>query len=598
MNSVRKSSARRINLLRSLRDQWLVVLGTLYVPFEALRKGVDTYYDFMNVKWAMGWMILQGNFDLKGLATSRKWNPPFLDLWHAVIASSGIWWFPVVVHGLAHSLIVPSTFFLAKRAAPTLPNIVHQVVAVLSVAAPLVAMQIGTTSGHIYASLPLIWAVTVIFEATRTSPSSMSEVGSGSDSVGWVLEEARHRLFFIAGIVLACSPILKPSVLVNVPIHLLGVLVITSSISGTVAVASGFICAYGVVSLGWAAFVAVAAEGSLFNTYIPRVPVGGPWLLLLLLLLLVLGAVLWRHPGTFVSAFARFNSSRAAMILCLAVGLYVNIRVADYLRENPGDYRWFVRDLGAFVDRLFHTGDLRFGFLTLDLEVPYFDTSMLLSTVLLGGVVFLLPVVISQERASPLSRAGGLVIFSSGTLIFNAWATGYARYGSQAIPLVGVAAVAFVAAMRSQLMRLFGLFIVGMILLLPHILVDRVSSGIPRFAQLMYNEPLYDTYVSDEEADLLSSLLPQDSYIMSVGTVNSFLAPRLGRTDLTWWFWRPKPDEVRTLRDVPVSFVFSPGDSDRLPKYAAHGLIYQDCTVLRFTNTSVGVCRGEVIPTE
>lgn len=598
MNANRLTYPTRTNLVRSLRDRWLVILGTLYVPFEALRKGVDTYYDFMNVKWAMGWMILQGNFELKGLATTRKWNPPFLDIWHAVIASSGTWWFPVVLHGIAHSLVVPSVFVLAKRAAPDMPNLVQQAVAALSVATPLVAMQVGTTSGHIYASLPLIWSATVIIEATRNYRCSISDVGSRSFANSRSLEATRHRLFFIAGIVLALSPILKPSVLVNIPVHLLGVLVLTSSISGTIAVASGFLCTYGVISLGWAAFVAGVAEGSLFNTYIPRVPVGGASLLLVLALLVALGAVLWRHPGALVATFSRFNSSRALMILCLVTGFYVSIRVADYLRENPGDYRWFVRDLGAFSDRLLHTGDLRFGFLTLDLEVPYFDTSMALSTVLMVGVVLLLPVVLSQVGVSPLSRALGIVIFSSGTLIFNAWATGYARYGSQSIPLVGVAAIAFVAVIRSQITRIVGLFLVGMVLILPHVLVDRVSSGIPRFAQLMYNEPLYDNYVSDEEADLLSSLLPQDSYVMSVGTVNSFLAPRLGRTDLTWWFWRPKPDEVQTLSDVPVSFVFSPGDSDRLPKYALHGLVYQDCSVLRFTNTSVGVCRAEVIPAE
>ena len=80
-----------------------------------------------------------------------------------------------------------------------------------------------------------------------------------------------------------------------------------------------------------------------------------------------------------------------------------------------------------------------------------------------------------------------------------------------------------------------------------------------------------------------------------VGTLNTFLIPQLGRSDLDWWFWKPKRHEVAVMSgDIIV--MFSPGDSDRLPEYAEQGLLYDDCSVLRFRRSSVGLCIGGVDP--
>ena len=73
-----------------VKSWWLVALVSLYVPVEALRKGVDTYYDFLNIKWVMGWMLANGDFDLKGIASTRKWGPPFLDIWNATWSTADL----------------------------------------------------------------------------------------------------------------------------------------------------------------------------------------------------------------------------------------------------------------------------------------------------------------------------------------------------------------------------------------------------------------------------------------------------------------------------------------------------------------------------
>lgn len=155
-----RPSDRGSTLERTVRHVWLlarrhylIALGSFLVLVEAVRKGVDTYYDFLNIKWVMGWMMSNGDFNLKGIASTRKWAPPYLDMWNSVWASVGPWWLPNVIHGVAHLMVVPSVFVLARRVAPQLPNLIHQLVAVVSVSVPLVRMQIGTSTGHLYAAL-------------------------------------------------------------------------------------------------------------------------------------------------------------------------------------------------------------------------------------------------------------------------------------------------------------------------------------------------------------------------------------------------------------------------------------------------------------
>jgi hypothetical protein len=115
---------------------------------------------------------------------------------------------------------------------------------------------------------------------------------------------------------------------------------------------------------------------------------------------------------------------------------------ASYLRRAVPDYRWLIPDLAGLRDRLFHAGDLQFGYLTLDLESAYFDSSIPLAMVLLGGAILLLPLMLARDGDKQLQLALGVVIFITYPLLYNMWATGYTRYASQVVPLVGVAGLA------------------------------------------------------------------------------------------------------------------------------------------------------------
>ena len=582
-----------------VKSWWLVALVSLCVPLESLRKGVDTYYDFLNIKWVMGWMLANGDFDLKGIASTRKWGPPFLDMWNAAWSTAGPWWLSNVVHGFAHLLIVPSIFVLAQRVAPRAPNLIHQVIAALAVLVPLARMQIGTSTGHLYATLPLIWSLTLLVESRRRSDLSGRSLslsrGARRSSAPRISAEAVWTRLFLAGALLAVSPLLKPSVLSTVPAHLVAVAIVVGSVSGTVVFALGFAATYLAGAIGWASIVAVATTGSPLNVQSPGIPLAGPLLIVGTLVVLALAAVSRRATFGCSRLPTNLDAHPVALLgLTLAMAA-VSLAFASYLRREVPDYRWLIPDLAGLRDRLFHAGDLQFGYLTVDLESAYFDSSIPLAMVLLGGAVLLLPLMLAREVDKELLLALGVVIFITSPLLYNMWATGYTRYSSQVVPLVGVAGLALFSLVRARILRTLGWLAIVAVLSLPMLLTDRASAQVPRFGQVAYDRPIYEDFVSAEELAVLNNLLPNRATILAIGDINTYLVPQLGRDDLDWWFWKPKRDEVAQMNG-DIILVFNPGDSDQLSEYSDQGLLYDDCSVLRFRRTSVGLCIGSVDP--
>ena len=582
-----------------VRSCWLVVVASVLVLVEAFRKGVDTYYDFLNIKWVMGWMLSNGQFDLKGIASTRKWGPPFLDIWNATWSSTGPWWLPNVVHGVAHLLIVPSVFVLAQRVAPRAPNLIHQVVAALAVLVPLVRMQIGTSTGHLYAALPLIWSLALLVGGRKGSDLRGRNL-SFSWGTHWsrtpeaLGEEVCVRLF-LAGALLALSPLLKPSVLSTVPAHLVAVAILVGSVSGTVAFVLGFAATYLLGAIGWASVVAVATTGSPLNVQSPGIPIAGPSLIVVTLVVLALAVLSLRATSWRFWLPTKFDAHPVALLGLTFAMVVVSHAFASYLRRAVPDYRWLIPDFAGLRDRLFHAGDLQFGYLTVDLESAYFDTTIPLAMVLLGGAVLLLPLVLVRTGDKQLLPALGVIIFITYPLLYNMWATGYTRYASQVVPLVGVSGIALFSLVNARAVRLIGSLAVVAVLSLPMFLTNRVSAEVPRFGQVAYETPVYEDFVSAEEIAVLNDLLPHQATVLAIGTINTYLVPQLGRDDLDWWFWEPKRDEVAQM-EGDIILLFNPGSSDELPEYAEKGLLYDDCSVLRFRRTSVGLCIGSVDP--
>jgi len=583
----------------SMRRHWIVILGSLLVPIESLRKGVDTYYDFLNIKWVMGWMLSNGNFNLKGIASTRKWSPPYLDIWNSIWASAGPWWLPNIIHGLVHLLAVPSVFVLARRVAPQLPNLMHQLVAVVAVSVPLVRMQIGTSTGHLYAALPIIWSLILLLGASpcgrETGVTSRAQASSTVDSLLSATRTDPWVRNFFAGGMLALSPLLKPSVLSTVPAHLVAVTLLVGSLSGVVAFGYGFTTVYLVGAVGWAVCVATVTTGSPLAIVSPGIPVAGAPLVLVSLVVASGGLLGLVRSRCRVRVPARIDGSGSALAALTLVLLGVAYAFSAYLRRAVPDYRWLVPDFASLRGRLLHAGDLNFGYLTVDLESAYFDTSIPMAVVLLAGVLLLAPIAFRRSIALGHRRALGVIAFVALPLVYNMWATGYTRYGSQVVPLVGVAGIAFFTLLGSQFLRLVGSATVIVLLCLPTVLTNRASAEVPRFGQVAYDEPIFEDFVSESEINVLNSLLPRDATVLAVGDINTYLLPQLGRTDLEWWFWEPSREEVAEMSG-DILFMLNPSSSDQLEEYVEKGLLYENCSVLRFRRTSVGLCIGRVDP--
>jgi len=486
---------------------------------------------------------------------------------------------------------------LAQRVAPRAPNLIHQVVAALAVLVPLVRMQIGTSTGHLYAALPLIWSLALLVGSRQRGDlggrSSSLSRGTRRSSAPRVSAEAVRTRLFLAGALLALSPLLKPSVLSTVPAHLVAVAILVGSVSGTVAFVLGFAATYLLGAIGWASVVAVATTGSPLNVQSPGIPIAGPSLIVVTLVVLALAVLSLRATSWRFWLPTKFDAHPVALVGLTFAMVVVSHAFASYLRRAVPDYRWLIPDFAGLRDRLFHAGDLQFGYLTVDLESAYFDTTIPLAMVLLGGAVLLLPLVLVRTGDKQLLPALGVIIFITYPLLYNMWATGYTRYASQVVPLVGVSGIALFSLVNARAVRLIGSLAVVAVLSLPMFLTNRVSAEVPRFGQVAYETPVYEDFVSAEEIAVLNDLLPHQATVLAIGTINTYLVPQLGRDDLDWWFWEPKRDEVAQM-EGDIILLFNPGSSDELPEYAEKGLLYDDCSVLRFRRTSVGLCIGSV----
>ena len=555
------------------------------VPLSVM-KGTNTYYDFLNIKWAMGWNLSNGNFNLKGLASTRLWAPPFLDIWNSVLSSVGVWWLPAVLHGAIHALIFPLIVLLATTAFPQVPELVGVVLGVFALATPLTWMQVGTTTGHLHATIPIIVSLTVLINL-RPTLDLVATKGTLADLRSADLNKCARALMHAGG-VFALAPILKPSVLALVPAHLLGFLLLTGSVGSTLVFLVGFSRMYLALAVSWSLIVVLRTDNSLSDLQSPGVPVHGAALLLTLPLIWLLSFVLQRIDDRYLRRTLRLGSGHLLLVAAVIASASAWLAARD-LRIRAYDYRWFVSNVESLFERIMHTGDLQYGFLTVDLESAYFDPSIPMSFVTCLCAVGL--VLISNRGATipRLQVVSGLGVFVGFGFFYNAWATGYTRYASQLVPLVGVASASMFALASKRWLRTFGTVIVVCLVSIPLWFTSRASAGIPRFGQVAYDEPVLEDLVSKDEAQWLSDLIPQNANVILVGELISYVVPVVGRQDVEWWFFRPKGDDLNRMEDE-VIFLYAPDESDQLDEFDDQPVRPTGCQVLRFDQVSIGYC--------
>ena len=552
------------------------LLGVLIASFVAfsLLRGADTYYDLLNIKWYSGWSILHGNFDLGGIASTRVTQPPVHDVLQVLLNGPNIWWVPPLVNAVVHSL---TTLVVASCCRALLPSANPWAAAVfggLALASPLVLTQLGTSSGHLYSALALAGALRFLLAAQDETP----------------------KVYF-AGCLLALAVLAKSSTLALLPPLLIGAILITGSGSAALSIFSGLATVYGLVTLPWVAFATLGAGRPISHVWFPGVPrpgllpkEGQTYVVVLAVVVVVVGVRRLRRTFEDPARSLDERLDRRVFWTLLTMSLVATFVMSAVVRRTAIDYRFRVEAWSEFFDRATHTGDLRFGFGTLDLEVAYFDTRVPIASSLL--VVAL--VIFATRKSVASSRISGIVIFCSLPIVLNIWSTGYTRYSTEVLPLLPVAIVAISSQENaSEWIRRAVLSFGAFVLLFPLLPNGRYSSGVPRFAQVASPDAVYAPYLADEEVELISDLLPDKALVLGVGNLISYVAPRINRMDLEWSFAQPSRQEVEKLPGE-FSVIYQPAESKLLTKWSDRGVSFERCEVLRFRNADVGWCSASV----
>ena len=629
-------------LSRASVSLYLLIVMSGLVAFSVWR-GTDTYYDLLNIKWYSGWSLITGNFDLAGIASTRITQPPINDGLQVLLNFPNIWWIPPATNALFHSLLVILVFISCRELLPPTSKWPAAIFASLSVVSPLVLMQMGTSSGHLYSALFLAGALHLLI---RTE-----ERASGA---------------FAAGCLLGVALLFKSSTMALVPSLAVGAVIIVGSGSAAVALFAGIAVGYGAVAIPWSVLATLRAGRRLSQVGFPGVPTGaGVFAMVGLFATGLLGLAVWaRRRGR--RGTGRLERPDSWLFRVQLAGCLVLVPLtAAFVRREVRDVRFLISKPSEFLRRLFHTGDLAFGFETRDLEVGYFDTRVPLATALVLASLLPLLVVLSGGMRGRLRRETGIVIFCSLPVVVNVWSTGYTRYAVEVMPLIPVALIALGSmvsceswlrkavllsllvvlsgGMRGRLRRETGIVIFcslpvvvnvwstgytryavevmplipvalialgsmvsceswlrkavllfgAFVLLFPTLPNGRVSAGVPRFGQVEFTAPVYEPYLGSKDLQLISDLLPENSRILGVGSLISYVAPSLNRRDLTWSFERPSRSEIANL-EGPLSLIYQPATSLLLQGYVDRGIVLGRCEVLRFDYANIGWCEASV----
>lgn len=542
--------------------------GVICTVGYALNRGPDTNFDLRNIRAFNAWMIVRGRLGDDPRSNLLTQYLPLHDIANVVLIGTGHWWLPVVFWTVVHVTTVLVCYRLIGVLSPTAPESVRQLVAVVSLASPLIMMEIGTSFGDL--TVAPFFGLMLLTCLKKTSQWN----------------------WWAAGAFLALGAVMKPTVLLGVPAILIGVALLAYSVVQVATFGLGFVGFYFPLCLAWSAYWS-HTSGTTFLS-VPGLPVSGSKFVIVTLTALALLLATALPPiARHFSVVDRTTSRRAFMwtLRPLLVGAMVYLGYKwNRQFQISGDTDWLVRNVSEFVRRFFHTGSLSDGYRPLDLEMPYHDFRVPMATVALGvGIVTAASGFRRANHEKSRSIVGSTIVVVI-PIFFMIWTLGYARYFIQFLPFVPIVLLAnvnhFFESRRRPSRSLTRIAAMTAVLVFAVAALIPVGGGSPfvkRFAQTSSEGNL----LSEREAKTLNALIPRNVTVHVAGILVSSAAVILNREDVKWTYEIPSTQALQSRRHVVL---YSPQWQKAMIGLRQSGAETSNCVVLRFTHVIYGVC--------
>jgi len=545
------------------RDPWLFslwILGPICTSVYALILGRHDGADYLNVRWFLGWLLVNdidgAPSDLRSLTVR-----PFLnELFVGLLSEIGFWWLPVLVVGALHGAIPALLYEVCRSLSSRVSPSVAALASSISLTTPLVSVHIGRENGHLLAALCIVLAL-------RQAVAQLNK-----------------RSLILAAFFLNFALFLKYSSVFTVAVVAVFILVTVSPKDAArfarsmVAILWVFTLIHS--SLRWPSLT--SKEIALQHIYM------GSGSFYFLGLVIVASYWVTSRQGVWMpSGFRRIRIPSRRFSPLLLPTLVFGLLAFSSFAQLSEDERFYTKSVNTMLRRVTSNGltpaENQYGPESLfDLEYRYFDVSKIVAMLVL---LFALVGLIANIRNQRVNRSQVFLFCSipGFTLLIVMAYYGYVRYAVEGLLLVPVAVVGFVCTLRIGVKaRATGLALPLLLLVLP-------LSGFREWQGYFDIDP--DTrmgpLLSDLEVGVLSGLVPSDTAILLLDRNVSWVVPAMDRRDLEWWIDPVTPND---LGETFGTLFFDPSRNEKLEELAEMGWFLRDCQVLRFERISIGWC--------
>lgn len=535
-------------------------LGPICASIYSLIHGRHDGADYLNVRWFLGWLIVNDPEGVPSRLHSLTVRPFFNEIFMGVLTQVDFWWFPVVIVGALHGTIPPLLYQTCRSLCPQVRSGVAALASLLSLATPLTSVHIGRENGHLLAALCMVIVVRhVVSRPEKVSPSKAAFL------LNLALFLKYSSVFSVAVVAVFVLTTLSLGVALKFVRSFVACLwtftLVHSALRWPSLDSTEIVLQPWSVTRGWFFVLGLAIILTFFHT---------PKRLMRTLFSWPSAEIVWHRSSPFIMPLF-------ALVL---LSLYSFTQIF-------GDPRFYTDSATTIVRRLasngMNLGERSFGSDSLyDLEYTYFDLSKIVASLtLLVAIGLILSDVLTRRQ-----NRHRVLLFSSipGSVLVLVMAHyGYVRYVAETLLLLPVAVVALGHSLN------VGRKTRSIAVVLPLLLLVLPISGLQEWRGYFDDDPhpRSGPLLTEEEITLLSGLVPYESTVIFLSRDVSWVAPVIDRKDLVWSVGSDVPnDRGRSSATV----FFDPSRYEELQFVVDRGWLLSDCQVLRFELMSAGWC--------